>query len=359
MGATEGDTPMKTRRRQALWGILIAGLLVCTILGFVASRFGHLTLPVAKKEQFTSPNLADFPSRLHSSGHLVLDDSGTTVILKGLMPPDPYKLAGDDNLNRAFFEGMEKTGANVLRIPVHAEHWENDEYYLWRYLDPIVMWAGEMHMYVIIDWHSIGNVVTGAGAQMPDTRQKPMDLALSFWSTTAHYFRDAPNVIFEVFNEPESISPKEWKVAAEKLIGAIRAQGADQMVIVGGIDFGRDLSWVLESPVSDGNSAYASHIYPAHASAGWSGWFGNVAEKYPVISTEWGYANSAQTGVPSYLIGNRTDYGEPFLEYLADKGAGWVACWYDDEWLPPMFAEGQDQLTDYGEFVLESLHGND
>lgn len=78
-----------------------------------------------------------------------------------------------------------------------------------------------------------------------------------------------------------------------------------------------------------------------------------------MISTEWGFMSSTQAGAPSYLIGNQADYGDPFLKYLADKGAGWVACWYDDKWLPPMFEKGQDQLTEYGKFVLENLRGGD
>jgi endoglucanase len=351
---------VKSTPRRILRRILIPVLSTCVILailGLVLPRLGlgHLTLPLARKEQFSVPNAESFPSRLHASEHQIVDNNGKAVLLKGLMPPDSATLASEVEFDRAFFEGMAETGANVIRTPVHADNWVNDEYYLWRYLDPVVTWAGEMGMYVIVDWHSIGNVVTGAGAQMPDTRENSMDLALSFWSTTARYFRDAPNVIFEIFNEPESISPQEWKGGAEKLIQTIRAEGADQLVIVGGTDFGRDLSWVLKSPISDANVAYAAHIYPIHASSGWDGWFGDVAEKYPVISTEWGFMDKSESSASSYLVGKRTGYGEPFLKYLTDRGIGWVACWYDDEWLPPMFEEGQKQLTDYGKFVLENL----
>ena len=155
---------------------------ICIILGILAARSGHLSIkfPVTKKEQFSSPNLALFPAQLHSAGHQIVDESGKVVVLKGLMPPDPDKLYARGKFNRAFFEGIQKTGANVVRIPVHAERWVNDTYYLWRYLDPVVTWAGEMGMYVIIDWHSIGNVVTGAGAQMPDVTQNALDLALVF-----------------------------------------------------------------------------------------------------------------------------------------------------------------------------------
>jgi hypothetical protein len=34
---------------------------------------------------------------------------------------------------------------------------------------------------------------------------------------------------------------------------------------------------------------------------------------------------------------------------------GWVACWYDDEWLPPMYEKGMKELTRYGGVVLGEL----
>ena len=57
----------------------------------------------------------------------------------------------------------------------------------------------------------------------------------------------------------------------------------------------------------------------------------------------------------SYLVGDPSTYGEPFLQYLNDHSIGWVACWYDDEWLPPMFTEGRKDFTQYGRFVLQQL----
>ncbi|MCL4562128.1 MAG: glycoside hydrolase family 5 protein [Chloroflexi bacterium] len=352
---------MKAKFGRNFFVILIPILSLCAVLGYLAARSGHLSLklPVDKNEQFSGQSMSVFPSRLHASGNQIVDESGKVILLRGLMPQDPDKLNSRGKFKREFFEEMMQTGANVIRIPVHVERWVNDEYYLWRYLDPVVAWAGEMGMYVIIDWHSIGNVVSGAGSQMPDVKQNSMDLALSFWSTTARYFREAPHVIFEIFNEPESIDGAEWKAGAEKLIQAIREQGAEQMVIVGGIDFGKDLSWVWEIPVSESNLAYASHIYPSHSSSNWDEWFGDIAERYPVVSTEWGFMDENRTEGPSYLAGTRADYGEPFLNYLDARGIGWVACWYDDEWLPPMFAKNGGQLTQYGQFVLEYLNNKD
>jgi aryl-phospho-beta-D-glucosidase BglC (GH1 family) len=351
-----------TKTRKIL-GISILGLIGICILLNIALRLtgGHFSimLPVEHKEKFVHDDLSQFPGRLQTRGSQIVDEHGKMVLLKGLMPPDPARLRSDGDFNQQFFAGMADAGANVIRIPVHPESWVRDPDYLWRYLDPIVAWAGESNMYVILDWHYIGNVATGAGPQMPDLDADPRDLTLKFWRSTARYFRDTPHVIFEIFNEPQSITAGEWQSSATGIIQAIRAQGAEQLVIVGGLDYGKDLSWVMEQPVEDENVAYASHIYPAHPRSSWQHWFGEVAGKYPVVITEWGFMQDNGEPSQAYLVGDQDSYGASFLNYLHEKNIGWVACWYDDQWQPPMFTEGREGYTSYGEFVIGQLKNTD
>jgi endoglucanase len=336
---------------------LLSLILICVVLLAVGSRFGHLTimLPLKHKAEFVNGNVASFPSKLQVSGNQIVNAEGSVVLLKGLMPPDPARLHSENKFSRDFFSGMRETGANVIRIPVHPENWVNDKDYLWRYLDPIITWAGESNVYVIIDWHYIGNIATGAGPEMPDIADKPKDLTLEFWQLTARYFREVPNVIFEIYNEPQSIGAEEWRSNAVEIVQAIREQGASQLVIVGGIDYGKDLSWVIKHPIDDENISYASHIYPVHSSSQWNYLFGTVAEKYPVLITEWGFMDENRNTAQSYLAGDGATYGEPFLEYLNARDIGWVACWYDDKWEPAMFTESWKGYTRYGEFVMQQL----
>jgi endoglucanase len=332
-------------------------ILFLVVLLIVGSRFGHLTitLPIEHKAEYINEDVASFPSELQVSGNQIINAEGSIILLKGLMPPDPARLHSENKFSQDFFLGMRDTGANVIRIPVHPENWVNDKDYLWRYLDPIVTWAGETNMYVIIDWHYIGNVATGAGPEMPDIAFNPKNLTLEFWKLTAQYFHNVPNVIFEIFNEPQSIGAVEWQSNAGEIIQVIRDQGADQLVIVGGIDYAKDISWVVEHPIDDKNITYASHIYPADASSRWTSLFGTVAEKYPVLITEWGFMDENRNTTQAYLAGDRTTYGEPFLEYLNARNIGWVACWYDNKWEPAMFTDNWKSNTRYGEFVMQQL----
>ncbi len=345
------------RRKVFLWAvsILFSAFVLINIGLFLSGGRLSIKLPIPHKEEYEADNIDKFPPRLSVRDNLILDPATKPVQLYGLMPPDPDRLAKKGRFHRQLFDELKKAAANVIRVPVNIEQWVRDEDYLWRNLDPSVTWAGEAGLYIIIDWHYIGNIVTGEGPQMPDIEEQPMELTLKFWRMTAHYFRNVPHVIFEIFNEPQAISARDWQSSATQIIQAIREQGADNLVIVGGIDYGKDLSWVLESPIADQNIAYSSHIYPSHSSTSWQTYFGEVSEKYPVIMTEWGFMDRSTDASNAYLVGNADNYGKPLLSYLYQHQIGWIACWYDDEWLPPMFQEGWKDDTEYGKFVRVAL----
>jgi len=347
---------MKKAKRNIVIALAVALVAICGIVALIAPRYGGLSvyLPLEHKPAFDRDTDA-YPGQLRAEGNALLDAKGQTVILRGLMPTDPAVLARKGRFDRPFFDAMAGPGANVIRLPVHPERWERDPDYLWRYLDPAVAWNGENGVYTIIDLHFIGDIGTDRGAQMPDIRTPSTEFAAAFWQQVASYFKDTPHVIFEIFNEPAKLSAEDWRTNAQALVDIIRATGAKQLIIVGGIDYSRDLSWVLDMPIRDDNIAYASHIYPAHSRHGWDRWFGAVSEKYPVVMTEWGWMESDPSGEQAYLVGSQTTYGEPLMEYLDQHGIGWVACWYDDEWKPAMFEKGFEKVTPLGEFILENL----
>ena len=52
---------------------------------------------------------------------------------------------------------------------------------------------------------------------MPDLDENPLDYSAEFWKNIADYFKNTPNVIFEIYNEPVGMSDSEWKRCAESL----------------------------------------------------------------------------------------------------------------------------------------------
>ena len=174
-------------------------------------------------------------------------------------------------------------------------------------------WAGEWGLYAIIDWHSIGNVETGEAPLLPELYSHTAEMTIDFWTQVAGYFRAAPHVLFEVFNEPQGISAQNWQRKATELVRVIREQGAGQPAIVGGTNYDRDLSWVLGSPVEDDNVAYASHIYSAHAQPLWGLYFGCVAERHAVLISEWGFMEENPSAEQPYLNGSADGYGQALM----------------------------------------------
>ncbi len=354
----ESDVKMLKKILKAAGIALLAliGLIAALVIFIIVSPNGKIVLPVEHKPAYTHPEMASFPGRLSADGNRLVDPSGQTVFLRGVMPQGPAELHARNRFGRRLFDQIAASGANVVRIAVDPESYAGDADYLWRYLDPIVSWAGENGMYAIIDLHYIGNIATGAGEEMIVLEDlSPSELSLAFWTQTAAYFREAPHVIFEIFNEPANISAGVWRENAQGLIDAIRAQGAGQLIIAGGVEYSRDLSWVFENPLDDGNLAYAAHIYPGHSPALWEHWFGQTAERRPVLLTEWGFMEDDGDSEHGYLVGDAEGYAEPLLAYADERLAGWVACWYDDAWYPPMFAKGMKAPTPLGEFVLARL----
>lgn len=336
--------------------ILITVLLFLAAVGFVLSQLGDFRFkpPVRRDEQFDLQSLHGAPSALHVEGNRLIDADGQVVILRGVMVQDPDELDRRGYFHREWFEQVQSLGANVVRIPVHPERWYRDADYLWRYLRPAVRWAGELGMYVIIDLHYIGNISSGAGEHMPDIPVDAATLSRDFWQLTARYFKDTPHVLFEIFNEPAEISEAAWRPAAQELVDVIRAQGAVQPVIVSGLEWTSNLRMYLQQPIQDRNAVYAAHIYPQHSSRLWSVWFGDLAQQAPVIISEWGFMDENRLEGPDFLRGDAATYGRPLLDYLKQNGIGWVACWFDDAWLPPMrTADGQ--MTVFGQFVVDHL----
>lgn len=336
-------------------GILI--ILIISLLIFIYySENGKIVLPVKHKLLFTSEKIQDFPEMLQTDGNIIIDKSGKTITLKGVNIIGPDKLHCRNMFNQDLFTDIATIEGNVVRIPVNPEAWLKDEDYMWRYLDSAISWAGELGMYVIIDLHFIGNIVTGKSEQMPDIDISPRELTNSFWEQIASHYKDVPNVLFEIYNEPANIEAKEWRPCAVSIVETIRNTGANQIIIVSGVEYSRDLSWVLNSPIIENNIAYACHIYPGHSKASWPHWFGEVSNIYPVIMTEWGFIDEHRnTTNQDFLIGNKETYGIPLFNYLNEKNIGWLAWSYDDKWEPQMFRKNFHEYTNFGEFVVEKL----
>jgi hypothetical protein len=217
-------------------------------------------------------------------------------------------------------------------------------------------------MYIIIDWHSIGNLKSGLS-------QDPMYITsytetLDFWKTISRHFSGHNTVAFyELFNEPTtykeqlgSITWEEWRKMNEDMIKVIRAFDTETIPLVAGFDWAYDLTPLNFDPVNASGIGYVSHPYghkriPPYEPK-WEEAFGFASEKYPVFVTEFGFI------LGDMGMKDNIEYGKAIINYLESKKISWSWWVYDPDWYPQMIKSWDThELTDNGKFFKDAADG--
>jgi endoglucanase len=312
------------------------------------------------------------PSRVSVQGNRFVTADGKTIVFRGLDSSDPDKLERNGQWNRHYFEMVKSWGANVVRIPVHPAAWRihGKENYL-KLLDQGVAWAGEEGLYVIIDWHSIGNLYGGkffpATSELypPTAYDTTREETFDFWRTLAkHYQGNNTVACFELFNEPalggnmgEATWP-QWKGLLEEIIKTIRDNGGTAVPLVAGFNFGYDLTPVAKQPVNAEGIGYVAHPYPMKAKqpwdANWTHDWGFVADKYPMILTEVGFLEPGAPGGYNPIIGDES-YGDALTSYCARHGISYTVWCFDPHWGPCLIKDWDFTPTRAGAYFKKAL----
>jgi len=297
------------------------------------------------------------------SGNKFVNAAGDTILFRGLAISDPDKLADQGYWTKNHFEKVKEMGAMLVRIPVHPAAWRErtPREYL-KLLEQAAEWCSELDMYIIIDWHSIGNLGMEIFQNPMYTTTK--NETYNFWKTIAGHFRGHNTIAFyELFNEPSlfkgrfgSMSWTEWKEINEKMIHLIRSYDPEVIPLVAGFDWAYDLTPLHFEPVDAEGIGYVSHPYPMKRQPPWPyKWeenFGFAADQYPVIVTEIGF------GIRKEDVIDENHYGPTIINYLENKGISWIAWVFDPDWHPNMFESWDNyKLTPPGEFFKKAMHG--
>ena len=262
--------PAKGGRCGALWALLLA--LACapsTVPAPVAASAAP-AISAAVLAPFDAARLTRPQSPIRVEGNHFLNEAGATVVFQGVNIEDPDDLERYGHWNRGLFEAIAARNANVVRRPVHPPRFRRRgaEHYF-ELLDQAVLWANELGLYVILDWHSIGNLLKGKfqEAQYDTSEQE----TLQFWRSAASRYQKVPTVaLYELFNEPTfgpkgrlgSSSWSDWKRFNEQLIDVIREHNPAAIALVAGFDWAYDLQPVAEAPIARPSVAYVAHPYP-------------------------------------------------------------------------------------------------
>jgi len=288
-----------------------------------------------------------------------------SFIFRGLNASDPDNLMKNEHWNKAYFQEIKNWGANIVRFPIHPTAWrkQGTEKYL-KMLDEGVNWATELGIYVIIDWHSIGNLRTEMyQSEMYETTQKE---SFEFWRTMAKHYKGNNTVaFFELFNEPTTYNGQlgtcswaDWKQLNEEMIGIIRANGSTAIPLVAGFNWAYDLTQVASNPINAEGIGYVSHPYPMKRKQPWEAqWtkdWGFVKDKYPLILTEIGFSGPEEVGAHIPVISDET-YGEAITKYCDEKQISWVVWVFDPRWAPRLFSDWNYTPTRHGKYFKKAL----
>ena len=306
------------------------------------------------------PNAAKL-SLISVRGNAFVDARGDTMLFRGVSIADPDKIEGQGHWNKELFVRIRRMGARLVRIPVHPIAWrERTPRGYMTLLDSAVSWCTDLGLYVIIDWHSIGNVFTGLYQSPMYTTSR--EETFNFWSMMSRHFQgNHTTAFFELFNEPTldferygPLSWDEWKRFNEELIVVIRAYDKEKIPLVAGFDWAYDLTPLRYAPIAAEGIGYVAHPYPQKRSRPWEPkWdvdFGFAAARYPVIATEIGFGSGRASQQAD------SGYGKAIVTFLEGRGISWLAWVYDPEWMPSLISSWDTySLTPSGEFFKQAM----
>ncbi len=116
-------------------------------------------------------------------------------------------------------------------------------------VEAVVKGAIDAGIYVIIDWHS-HNINWNESKQ--------------FFAKMAAKYGKYPNVIYEIYNEPDYESWDSVKLYSAAVISTIRSFDKDNIILVGSPHWDQDIHLVAESPLQGfDNIMYTVHFYAA------------------------------------------------------------------------------------------------
>ena len=263
---------------------------------------------------------AKFPSELRVVGNQLHNAEGKEVWLQGVNVCSMEWTPKGENVLASTLVAIDGWKSNVIRLPLKEKYWfgqdpeQSDGGKAYRELvDHVITFAANRGAYVILDNHNYRAI---------------REEHITFWKDVAGIYGNHPAVLFDLINEPHSVSWDVWrnggyvqerkagadednfitdeeKIAAklgfkspgmQKALDEVRATGARNVVVIGALDYAYDLSGILKGYALEDNGGngiiYASHIYPWKSN--WQGKMLDIAAHHPILIGEVGADHKRQ-----------------------------------------------------------------
>ena len=166
-------------------------------------------------------------------------------------------------------------------------------------------------VYVLIDWHD-------------HHAEKHVEASKAFFEEMAQKYTGNPQVIYEIFNEPDYQSWEVVKDYALQVISVIRDYDKENLIVVGSPRWDQNVDEAADYPITDyQNICYSFHFYASdnnhqeqlRQKADYA-----ISMGLPLFVTEWGVGEANGDGKFD-MERNRT-----WLKWMEDHKLSW-ACW--------------------------------
>jgi len=373
--------------------VIVTGLCTAAAVSVgvsaAVSSAGATPARTATATAWTAPaaTAAAAPS-LHVSGNRLVNARGARVVLHGVdRSGSEYACVGSNGSNGwAFFDGpvnqaavtaMKSWDISAVRVPLNEACWNGESYVNRTYrganyrkaVQAYVNLLNRNGLVVILDLHWTDGRYTASGCSsaralcqkpMPDTAQ-----SVPFWRSVAQTFKHNDSVIFDLFNEPyPGFAPgasetEGWRcwlhgghcagisysvAGMQTLVSTVRATGAKNVIMLGGLGYSNDLSqWLKSEPKDpDHNLAASWHSYSFNACSASSCWNAQIApviKKVPLIAGEIGEGDCADGYVNTLM---------PWLDARSASYLAWAWDTYSCTSFPSLISSYNGTPTAFG-----------
>jgi endoglucanase len=335
------------------------------------------------------------PLPLKVVGTQILNSKNEPVLLRGVNCASmEWTSDGQGHILASVKTAIDDWHVNHIRLPLAQDRWfgkapeQKDEGKAYRALvKEVVDLCASKGCYIILDLHWSD---VGEWGQDIAQHSMPDENSLAFWKDLAPVYANHPAVIYDLYNEPHDVTWDIWRsggsvtdrpnrrgatpktyqaVGMQKLLDAVRAAGARNVVIAGGLNWAYDFDGILDGRQlrdPDGNGViYANHAYnnKGHPVEVWIARMEKATAKLPVIVSEFG-----GSGGPNRRMGRsgggaaKNPSGDDWLlhvmQVLQDHKWSWTA-WDFHPQAGPTLITGWDYTPtpDFGVFVKQMLAG--
>ena len=290
-------------------------------------------------------------SGLHAVGNQIQNDAGEPVVLRGVNRSGTeyqcIQFTGifDGPSDEASVQAMKTWNINAVRVPLNEACWlgisgapeaASGDVYKTAIRDYVAL----LHKYEIVPildlhWAAPGTTPPRELLPMPN-----VDHTADFWRDVATTFKDDRGVVFEPYNEPfpdrnrdsdaawqcwrDGCTTTHWDdtsyqaAGMQAMVDAIRETGADQLILLGGVQYSNALTqWLTYKPQDPLNNLGAAwHVYNFNACVDESCWNtapGAVGADFPIVATEIGQNDCQGTFIT------------PLMQWLDARGFGYLA----------------------------------